>query len=974
MHDDLLRTFPRQARERIEQLLSSGQGAVVAGHFYRDLDGDGAFCVGDQLCASLLGLPTLAGCASPPEFAANCYWFAGVPAGGARRLSLASVGCEPFACEIDVRPGLNVVHVPIRPTRVLTYVVPHSHVDTEWVYTFEELLHRIEVDAMRQRIDLLEEQPQHVFCADEECVLIPMVARSAPRYRERLRDGIRDGLIEPKGLVTQTELTMPYGESLIRVMTLGERMLAEAIGEHVRPETFWSIDQYGFPSQLPQLMRKAGRRYFLIGEIVTDERRSRIPFADPRAAAASEFWLEGPDGSRVLAHRANYSATYWGLAPNGPQYSPVGAHGSALNLEGSDNVPPDRNLLDKLRTLNATRNDACFIASTSVPFFRAVEHDSAVPVVHGDSHVVYWAGIYESRAAARLNNRRLENALLATETLAAIALLEGLAPVNDVLDRAWHHTLLNQHHDPLMSPMAVPGLFETAMPARTETAAAYVEAARVAALNGLVVDIRNDEQPGNAVVVFNPSVHRDRAVVEVDVPVRWDAVDVVTGGGRSRRAQVLARGHTTRIAFEATDLPAVGWAVYYVRRREGSAEDADCTASANHLENRWLRVELADGRIVRIVDRERGIDVLRADASAGINEVTIWRDEGCISVIRPANHADEPHFVRNPAAALVARANSAQITTRVVASGPARAVVELEFALEWGRFVQRLTLDADSRTLAFRTTVDWEPAGRARDFDGRRVRLAFRSADRDNAVWCDAPFEVLEWAQGERVRPVNSWLAMQGRAGGVALFHGGQPSVQVVDDTLYATLFRSVTEPGDAYNMSPASICGWDHGLDEALEDGVQVFDYALHVYDGTWSAARVPQAAAAWNSPLWCRAVPRHVGPELGRHLHREAPYMIATPGAFRDPRRSCLQFVGDLVVSAVKPAEFGRRGVVVRAWNPRPEAVVGALVPGVPHAGVEETDFSERTVAVVAPRGGRYELCFGPCEIKTLLVLMPE
>ena len=225
--------FPHTATKRIlEELRSISSGsavsAIIAGVFYRDLNDDGRINAGEEFPATLLGTPELVDSRglSPcqPELFYTCYWFGPVEAKD-WELRFSADGVAPVAIACAAQPGLNIVHIPIIPIKPLVYVVPHSHFDTEWYLTYEECLRNEEIPNLKSRLDLLQEEPAHCFCMDEECVTQPFWQRVGNDYRRMLRAGFADGTIEPKGIVTQQELTMPYGEALIRGITMGEIML-----------------------------------------------------------------------------------------------------------------------------------------------------------------------------------------------------------------------------------------------------------------------------------------------------------------------------------------------------------------------------------------------------------------------------------------------------------------------------------------------------------------------------------------------------------------------------------------------------------------------------------------------------------------------------------------------------------------------------------------------------------------------------
>ena len=313
---------------------------------------------------------------------------------------------------------------------------------------------------------------------------------------------------------------------------------------------------------------------------------------------------------------------------------------------------------------------------------------------------------------------------------------------------------------------------------------------------------------------------------------------------------------------------------------------------------------------------------------------------------------DIASFINNPDAVVVGRASEAtDRAVSVLESGPARGAVQVTYTLDWGKFAHTISLEAGSRVINFATDVDWDSSGKIADYNGRRVRVAFSSSYEQAQVWCDIPFGVIPWEQSELIRPVNSWLEIEDAVSGVALMHFGNPSVQVVDNVIYMTLFRSVIEPGEG-KRSP--LCGWDSPQDEATEDGQHTIRYALYVHPGDWRTANTARTSANANAPLFAKVTERFTG-VTGPLLPGEASYMSVSPDS--------------LVVSAVKPTDYTSGSVIVRAYNPTDEPVSGTLQVRFKHTTVDEVDFREELMESLEGSGA-YRLDFQPFEIKTLRV----
>ena len=959
--------FSVLARRDILAVLDGADGAaVIAGYLYRDNDGNGAFEPGEELTATLLGLPELAGAdAGEITSYANCFWFGPLEAGQTYTLTYDVEGVAPVTQTVTVEAGLNLLHVPVAPTKPLVYIIPHSHFDPEWRDTYQGYLHR-EIPQLIERIELLREQPEHCFNFDEECAIRPLVDRH-PEIVEELRQRVIEGAIEIKGVVTAGELTMPLGESMIRQMIDGEQLISKLLGMTIRPKIFWNVDNYGINLQMPQILLKAGRRYFSIGEYVRvwpriheeedrEKRMAEVPFANREVWENPEFWLEGLDGSKVLVHRSNY-----GGEPPGAQLplERLLSHQSAFNHHGGDFMPADRGLPDHVREINDAEKAAKYdgqmtpwgwpvlmspagackhIIATSEQFFRAVEVADDLATLQSESRLGFWTGGYESRVRGRQLSRQVECMLLATEGLSAAATLAGLPSALDDLREAWYELLINHHHDPQLTIMG-PGLF-------AEVIERYLISRRATqrilnrTVQYLTDRITTDAQPGRPVVVFNPLAWNRSSVVSVDAqPDEHDDVRVVDCGGKPAATQLVTDDDgEASVTFLAQDVPPTGWRTYYVQANETASAVGELTATEELLENERIRVELADGLIQKVIEKSIGQAVFAAKGETTVNEIVIWDDQGCIAHIRPVDFMDS--------AKVLVRSSQVARSVRLVEAGPARAVVEVSFAMDWGEFRQRIILQAGAAWVDFETRVDWRPA----DEGGRRIRAAFPSTFTGAKVWRDIPFAVQPWEQSEKIQPINSWLGLSDADGtiGGAVIHDGPCSQQVRDDVLWQTLFRSVRVEGELEDAKPDPPCNWDLSGDTALEEGVNTYRLRLCIYAGDWQSAAVPRTSLAFTTPLVVQPGDRHAGNLAGERSH------LAVEPA-------------DLVQCVWKQSDF-TDATIVRIYNPTGRSISGALRVGFDVREADETNFREEHTGELTVQDGRIPLEFGPYEIKTV------
>ena len=166
------------------------------------------------------------------------------------------------------------------------YVVPHTHYDAVWVFNKEDYLYiNIEL-ILRQAVELIKTSDYKFLV--EQTALIEEVERRNPHLFIEVSKLIKEGKIEvADGEYLMADTMIPGGETLVREILFGKKYLQEKFG--IGAPVMWGADSFGFNAQLPQIYRKAGYKFFAFRRGVDRD-------------APSEFWWQGLDGTRILAH------------------------------------------------------------------------------------------------------------------------------------------------------------------------------------------------------------------------------------------------------------------------------------------------------------------------------------------------------------------------------------------------------------------------------------------------------------------------------------------------------------------------------------------------------------------------------------------------------------------------------------------------------------------------------------------------
>ena len=342
------------------------------------------------------------------------------------------------------------------------YVVPHSHIDIEWYYTYETLcgsiLKRIFNDCL---LPMMREHPDYCFSQDQVPVFMALERNLPAEDLSLLRERIATGHFEiVGGGYVQSEAAEPSGESFIQQIYYGQRWFEEHFG--VRAKVFWNTDVFGQFQQIPQILSKCGYAGFVFWRDIPSDLFDGMPM---------DFWYQSPDGSRILTH---WMAGGYALAPHFYAF-PGWAPGEAGHFRifcdhardmaetmipwGDDFYAPhaDNGLMERfLRNLG----EECGVAVRSVEFGtpagyfgKLAQKPDDLPVLTDDFNPPLQAydlrGLYVARPELKRLNRACEAALGACETLYAMcaAAVPADPAIRPRLDEMWRSLLFAQFHD-----------------------------------------------------------------------------------------------------------------------------------------------------------------------------------------------------------------------------------------------------------------------------------------------------------------------------------------------------------------------------------------------------------------------------------------------------------------------------------------------------------------------------------------------
>lgn len=324
------------------------------------------------------------------------------------------------------------------------FATGHAHIDSAWLWPTRETVRKC-ARTFSNVLDLMDRDPDLTFtCSSAQ--QFAWMKQYHPGIFERIAERVKEGRFVPVGnMWVESDVNMPSGESLVRQFQQGARFFETEFGSI--SDVGWLPDSFGYSAALPQLLRKAGLRWFFTQKMCWNETNS-MPH--------HSFTWEGLDGSRIFTHFPPTN-TYSGdmrpteLARSVRNFKDHGKTGMSLMPfgYGDGGGGPTREMMQLGRLQANLEGSPRIQFSSAHDFFAEAEQDYANPPVwSGEMYLEFHRGIYTSQARTKRGNRRNERMLVEAEYWATVACIRhGLAFPYDRFDDLWRQVLLLQFHD-----------------------------------------------------------------------------------------------------------------------------------------------------------------------------------------------------------------------------------------------------------------------------------------------------------------------------------------------------------------------------------------------------------------------------------------------------------------------------------------------------------------------------------------------
>ncbi len=759
------------------------------------------------------------------------------------------LGLLPLAARGQDAPFKKDERPPIDLHRDKTlYVVPYAHLDTQWRWSYPQVIREFLANTLHKNFDLIDKYPNYVFNFSGSR-RYEMMHEYFPQDWERLKGYIKAGRWFPCGSsVDEGDANVPGLESMIRHVLYGNHYFRREFG--VASNEFMLPDCFGFPASLPTILSHCGIKGFSTQKLTWGSAVG-IPFK-------VGTWV-GPDGSAMLSalDPGSYGANVTtDLSQNQGWLKRIEHSGAESGVfadyhyygTGDRGGSPEEASVAMMERSIAGKGPVRVVSSKADQLFLDVPADARakLPRYQGDMLLTeHSAGSVTSQAYMKRWNRKNELLADAAERSAVTAAWLGGAPypTKKIYD-AWDLTLGSQMHD-MLPGTSLPKAYEFCW--NDDVLSANQFAAVETDSVGVVAAALDTQTHGGGVplVVYNALSVAREDLAQGSVSSEEAAADVQVLGpdGKEVPSQVIGRaGGKIDFVFLASVGP-VSFTTYeaQVVPAGKAAAGSPLSVTARTLDNARYHVAVNDaGDIASIFDKAARRELLTAPVRMEFHQENPamfpawnmdWKDRQ-----KPARG-----YVDGPAA------------IRVVENGPVRVTLEIERQAEGSRFVSRVSLAAGAAgdSVEFHDQIDW----------GTReacLKAAFPlSVGNPLAAYDDKVGAVLRGNNDPKKYevPQHEWFDLTDHDGsyGVSVLNDCKFGSDKPDDhTMRLTLLYTPAVRGEYQ--------------DQACQDfGRQDMAYAVNGHPGGWQAGGTVVRAHRFNQPLRVFQATAHPG-TLGR------------------------------------------------------------------------------------------------------------
>ena len=867
------------------------------------------------------------------------------------------------------------------------FVLIYEHADLVWRRCFAKDFEyegqnfvsyaKLEAYYILENIRLCDKYDFYKFTV-ESVAMLRKFLEDHPEYEEKVETLVKSGrLYIPFSGDNIVDSNMVEGESIVRNYLYGHNYLKEKYG--VEPQQVTRNDAFGNSAQLPQIIRKFGRKW------VTNLTYNKC----------DNLYWKGLDGSTVLNYEPKMLASCGGWS----KYRPCPA---CKGYEGED-CPECNNL----------RIDIAHTEAMRVKPGKLSEYDGAIPgyiycggeeilptedvvtwvLEHKDEYDFRFIGFDEylpyiqemldrvdevkddelhSSCEVNVNNsgcfvtrietkqvvRKNEQEILAAETLQLLKCLKDGSYPTENFRKLWENMFFTIFHDSITAThidAAKEEIMEASRAVSNEAVRLQTDA---------LLTLSQDEK--GCVTIYNPYGQTVSADAVVTLSSDEDVCLLDGEGNRAPIKEFQRDGDVVTLTVFVKDLGAFSARKYQVVQEvyqsekvtlceidefrgapilTNDVEDAIATDEKGEqtvIENEYFRITAETSGVVEIFDKTLG-KVISEKGKYGVCEWVLEHDEGSPWATHSVDMHRIPlgkstHLVSVEKTADMQKLNFYVCPHDVEANSVMGLRIHYSVMLLAGCDMVKFSADVFWHTQSYRLRIAVPTLGEAKHFYEIPYGVLERNPYEPNIMRPDGS---INWASAAGDYPAIHWAGTQNEDYSLAVFNKGTPSYQVDDDSvIYLSVLRSPSLGSYLYSPREYTMTAYDGMRDS----GDHHFEYAIKAYREGFDKNSAVTDGVSYQAKL------------------------VTSEGIFEPCALPTLS-AEDARISSVKRSEDGR-GIIVRICEYHGKAANGVLhLPKeLSVSGAWITDLKEDTESALTIANGEIPLFIKPYEILTV------
>lgn len=669
--------------------------------------------------------------------------------------------------------------------------IGHTHIDLAWLWRYSHTKDKV-LRSFATEVKLLKEFDEYKFMSSQ-AQLYEFIKEQDLELYNSIKDLVKKGKWEIEGSTwVEPDMNLCSGESLIRQLLYGKRYFKEEFG--VDCQVLWLPDVFGYNAALPQILKKAGVKYFMTSKLCYND-RNRFPY--------DTFIWKGLDGSEVFAHVTAYSP--YGYVPPVQNGVTINCYRQYMQKDINDDIlmpfgyadgggGPTEEQIESIRRLKNGLPGSPKVKFGGVKDYftrleNKVKNSKYLPKWHGEIYFENHRGTYTSMAKIKKQNRIGEILYQNAEWLFVMAdRFEKIKFPKEEFDKGMKNILLNQFHD-VLPGTSIKEVYEDANKLYDE---AFDIAERITETAiSRIIDKNQDK-----ITVFNPYSETVCGYVALD-------------GER----------------YFVEDVPAKGVKVFETLKSQPKVS-VIVDDSERVVENQYYRLKISEeGYIESLYDKTAKRNCFVDGMSA--NKLRVFEDK-C------GNHEDnwnlDSYYIMHEFPM------PAPKSIKVVKNTGEYVIVRIEREYEKSTIRQDIIVYARSPRIDFDTEIDWHESDQIMKaefpVDVNAVKadyeIQYGYLERPtikNTSWDEARFEVCAYR----------WADVSDGGYGVAILNDSKYGYSADGATLSITLLRCGTMPNPN------------------ADKGKHSFKYAILPH-GKICKSEITKEASLMNNPLFAR------------------------------------------------------------------------------------------------------------------------